>query len=243
LLANQRLLQDAHAVTLLSPFMDLSGGFEAYRVARRQAGTDEIQETLRKTRKMKREHSAFRFEVNCREPRFLDMLIDWKLNQFAHSGEPNGLALPWARPLMHRVFEYDGESFAGMLSVLWVGDQAAAATFSMRSHTVLHGWLAAYNPEFRKYSPGSILLLQIAQAAESLGVRRIDMGRGPEPYKRSFASGAIMLEQGSLERSGLTAAARSRLLRFKEWVRSTPVGPSARRLVHGLRSVSEAARG
>jgi CelD/BcsL family acetyltransferase involved in cellulose biosynthesis len=48
----------------------------------------------------------------------------------------------------------------------------------MRSKTLWHYWFTAYDPAFAKYSPGTILLLQMAERASELGISAIDMGRG-----------------------------------------------------------------
>jgi CelD/BcsL family acetyltransferase involved in cellulose biosynthesis len=236
-LANQTQLLQLAAVTESSPFMDLSRGFEAYRVERRQAGTRELQESLRKSRKMEREQGALRFEADSEDEQVLRTLINWKIEQIEQMGVPNSLRLDWAIPLLHRILGNRSASFSGTLSALFAGEHLVAATFGMRSRTVLHGWLAAYNPDFRKYSPGNALLLQIAQEAESLGIQRIDMGRGPETYKRSFASGAVLVGRGSVDRRPVTAAVRHQMLRAKEWLRGTRVGPAAQRLARNLRNI------
>ena len=83
-----------------------------------------------------------------------------------------------------------------MLSALYFDDRLAAVELSLRSHEVLHGWFAAYNPEFSKYSPGTLLAVRIAEAAESLGIRRIEWGKNNLPYKESFATGSYPVGKG-----------------------------------------------
>jgi CelD/BcsL family acetyltransferase involved in cellulose biosynthesis len=116
-----------------------------------------------------------------------------------------------------------------------VGDRLAAVNLCMRSNHVLHSWFPAYDVEFSKYSVGLILLVETARAAESLGIKRIDLGKGDEPYKRDFMSGATMVAEGSVERSPLTYRARSGWHHAREYVKASPLADSARRLARWLR--------
>ena len=77
-------------------------------------------------------------------------------------------------------------------------NELIAAHMGMRSHSIWHYWFPAYNPRFSKYSPGLILLLKMAESAASLGLSRIDLGRGDEQYKSRLASGVITVSRGSV---------------------------------------------
>ena len=115
-----------------------------------------------------------------------------------------------------------------MLSALYVGDRLAAAHMGMRSASVWHYWFPAYDPELSKYSPGLILLLRMAQAAPSLGLRVIDLGKGSTLYKDRLMSGEVPLAEGRVELPSLATAVR-RLRRGTEaWVRRSPLVGVAR---------------
>ena len=86
-----------------------------------------------------------------------------------------------------------------MMSALYMGDVLAAVLLSMRSYGVLHAWFSAYRPDFAPLSPGLILWLELARLCPELGIRRIDMGKGPEEYKRHLMSGAIDVAEGSVD--------------------------------------------
>lgn len=94
----------------------------------------------------------------------------------------------------------ESTNFAGMLSSAYVGDRLAAVHFGMRSHTTWHWWFPTYDPKLDKFSPGLILLLELARRAPDFGLDRIDLGRGDERYKASFASATTPLCEGSVER-------------------------------------------
>lgn len=83
-----------------------------------------------------------------------------------------------------------------MLSVLWAGEQIAAAHLGLRAKQVLHYWFPGYNLDLKSYSPGLILLREIARSATGCGISVIDLGRADAPYKRRFMSGGIAIAEG-----------------------------------------------
>ena len=109
------------------------------------------------------------------------------------------LAFDWTVALLERVLAARGEAFSGMMSALYMGDVLAAVLLSMRSYGVAHAWFSAYRPNFAPLSPGLILWLELARLYPQLGIRRIDMGKGPEEYKTHLMSGAIDVAEGSVD--------------------------------------------
>ena len=98
----------------------------------------------------------------------------------------------------------------------------------MRSKTVLHGWFAAYDPAFAKYSPGILLLLDMAKRASSPGISIIDMGKGSEPYKQRL-NGAIQIAEGSVVVSPLLSAMRRLRLSVRARMRRGPLDGLAKK--------------
>jgi len=235
LLASQAPMCKHHLATSLSPYLDLSAGFEAYRAERRKAGSDELREVLRKSRKIEREVAPLRFEPCSQDKKALDVLVRWKREQLQSLGLQDCFSEHWVLPMLERVALYRGERFSGMLSTLYVGDELLAVTLGMRSERVLHGWVTAFNRHYRKFSPGLMLIVKLAHAAESLGIHRIDMGRGNESFKRSFASGAITLAEGALDRRLVPRMLTRGWICAKELVRGTSLDAPARRFLEHVR--------
>ena len=100
---------------------------------------------------------------------------------------------------LNTIRSIENDHFAGMLSSVYAGDRLAAVHFGMRSHAVWHWWFPTYDLDLDKYSPGLILLLELARQAPGLGLIRLDLGRGHARYKTAFASGATPLIEGSIE--------------------------------------------
>lgn len=199
LLADQEPFGPHHWSRTTSPYVDLSGGFEAYRAGRRAAGSREVEQILYKCRKAERRLGPLRLEWHTGEAAVLDTLLRWKSAQLRATGQPDHVGRPWVRRMLEQILLARDDAFAGVLSALWLGDRLAAVHLGMRSRTVLHWWLPAYDRALGASSPGQLSFLEIARAAAERGVRRVDLGKGDEPYKARLMSGAIAIAEGAVD--------------------------------------------
>jgi CelD/BcsL family acetyltransferase involved in cellulose biosynthesis len=191
---------DAYRCTVQgSAYIDTSAGFEAYCAERRQAGSLIVNKTLQKLRKIEREVGPVRFEVSTIDPHVLGSLMRWKGAQCHRSLLINYFAVPWISELFHSLVHSTAREFSAVMSAFYAAGELQAALYCLRSRHVLHVWVTAYNPHFARYSPGYQLLLKLIEAAPSMGIQRIDLGPGAEPFKRSFGSGATSIAQGSVD--------------------------------------------
>jgi len=228
LVAEQKSFHPFHRVQAESPFMDLSAGFEAYQEERQKAGSMLLRQTLRKARKAEREVGPLRFEVHTADAHAFAALIAWKEEQYRRTRAANVFAFGWTRKLLEGILAHANEEFAGLLSALYFGDRLAAVHLWMRSRAVLHSWFPAYEADLRSYSPGLVLLLEMARRAPALGVRRMDLGKGVKDYKSSFMSGAIPLAEGSVALHPLLRLVRHGWQWTRTWVRSSRLRAPAR---------------
>ena len=223
LLASQSPFAEHIRQTEGSPYLDLSGGFDAYRCALDKGSREGIAQTQRKRRKLERECGDVRFDFDCRDAAVLDQLLAWKSAQYRRTGLTDVFSFDWTVRLLHQIWQQTEPAFAGVLSAVFVGDQLVAAHFGMRSHGVLHYWFPAYDLEFSRFSPGSILLMEIAQASEAFGVNHIDLGRGSEQAKTSVMSGVTLVADGFAHRGSVTALARQCWAKTRERLRASPL--------------------
>lgn len=192
-----------------SPFIDLRTPYDTYLQERRAAGATDVMQALAKRKKAERALGPMRLELRTTDPGVLDQLIEWKSEQYRRTKVVNVLSYPWTLALLRRLLAMDESPwFAGVLSALYFGDHLAAVHFGMRSRHVLHWWFPAYDPQLGKYSPGGQLLLELMRVTPSIGIDRIDLGKGTEQYKRSFMNGAIPLTEGSIDSRPMIRAAR-----------------------------------
>ena len=97
----------------------------------------------------------------------------------------------------------DGEAFTGKLNqlaaedrvrgyVLFHDQQPVAYQFWVVSNGTLECKFIGYDPAYREYAPGNVLLLltvERAFATKSFG--RLDLGKAEYPYKETFSSGYL----------------------------------------------------
>ena len=128
-----------------------------------------------------------------------------KRAQYAATGGQDYFSEPNRIELMRRLLHTRDPAFAGILSTVHIGDHLVAAHFGIRSAHVLHWWFPVYDPAYAQLSPGWILLRELVAATPELGIRRIDLGRGDDEYKRRAKTGdttvcEARVESGSLGR-------------------------------------------
>lgn len=199
LLASQAAFAPFHLEVQESPVLDLTGGWEAYREAVAGAGSDLIRQGLRKSRKLEREVGPLRFEARVEEREVLRRLLEWKSAQCERTGLFDVFQFDWPNRLVETLLETNGADFAGLLSAVYAGDELVAAHFGLTSRGVWHWWFPTYDRRWARYSPGLILLLQMAQAADGLGIQRLELGRGSEPYKLRARTGSTRVARGRVE--------------------------------------------
>ena len=200
---SQRQMQPYFQAYSDSPYVDLQRGFDAFVEERGRSGSDLVKSIAQKTRKLEREIGPLRFAIHSTDRRVLDLLYRWKGAQRERTGTFDVLRHPWMRQALDRILASSSDTFAGLLSVLYVGDQVAAVHLGMRSDTVLHYWFAAYNRELQLYSPGLVNLMEIIKSAPAIGIHTLTLGTGDEAYKLRFATGSTHLASGSVD-CGLT---------------------------------------
>ncbi len=216
-------------------YIDLSLGFEAYRASRRAAASKQIQETMRKSRKIQREVGPLHFEPCSTDPKVFRTLIDWKRAQLRSRHLGDSFSGPWVIPLLERIVNSQLQNFQGMMSVLRVGDEIIAICLGIKSQDIFHGWITTYNHKFSRYSPGLMLVIHLLQHAESQGVLRLDMGNGDQAFKKSLASGSYSLVGGSIDRRPVARVATQGWQMAKEMIRDTPLETAARAAIRQLR--------
>jgi CelD/BcsL family acetyltransferase involved in cellulose biosynthesis len=205
LLASQTPFAKFHRASTESPIIDLSHGYEAYVRENRAGGSEQIKKAGNLERRLEREVGPLRFEAQNTSPAILGQLMQWADEKRQRMRSEDD----WTIKFLERLLGTSTDMFSGMLSVLYAGEQMVAAHFGMRSRHVWHYWLPAYSATFEKYSPGIILLLKMAQSAEALGLRVIDLGKGTQPYKQRLMNRAIPLAEGFVEIPSIISTARA----------------------------------
>lgn len=190
----------------VSPVMDLSEGYEAYREGVRATRLGGPHEAELKRRRLERRIGEVRLELRDSDPGALKTLMQWKSNQYRRTTGFDPLSVPWVRDVIEQVHDSKGATLSGVLSSLYVGDRLAAVHLGLRSRTVLASWIPAYDVGLAKFSPGLVLLLMLAEAAAADGIEALDLGKGPESYKRRFTAQGVPLAVGAVTTEPLASA-------------------------------------
>jgi CelD/BcsL family acetyltransferase involved in cellulose biosynthesis len=188
-----------HASTDPAYYMDIQDGFAQYAMCRKKSGSSVISQAERKKRKLQREIGDVRFEYHVADKEVLQQLVEWIEARIVRKGQRNPFGSPWVTELTNALYESQSDTFGGVLSALYAGDQLVSAHFGTRSATLLSSWLPGHSPNFERYSPGLLLTLEMAKSAAARGIRMIDLGRGENPSKIRLASSQQMLAIGEVE--------------------------------------------
>lgn len=213
-----------------SPALDLTGGFAAWRARKIEGGSRQLADLDRKARKLAREVGPLRFvgdcgaELDVKERRaVLEQVFAHKSAQCVRTQAHDYFTKePWTRALVERLLETRTPTFGGTLSALWAGDTLIAANMGMRSESVWHWWFPVYDHAYGAYSPGSLLLVRVAEAAASQGATVVDLGKGHETYKERFADTSFAIAEGFIAQRSLRNVARGAAVRMEHWLRSSP---------------------
>lgn len=222
-----------------SPGLDLSRGFGHWAQGRREAGAL-LPKLARSLRKLEQEVGPVRLELHSRDLQVFDTVIRLKREKCQRTAQLDFFAWDWTRAMVEHLRGADEQTFGGRLSALYAGDALVAAHFGIRSERVWHWWFPVYSHAHAKYSPGSLLLLKVAEAAAAEGHVLLDLGKGDELYKSRFADWSAPLLQGCVARPTVITAARQMRQAAAHWLQSSRLAQPLRPVLAGLRRVRHA---
>ena len=174
--------------------VDLSAGYEAYYQGLSKSLTSEI---ARRRRALERRFETVSLEWHSAQPAAaLKKLIEWKSGMYGASREL--FADPAAVRIVEELSTSVSDDCAGVLSVLSAGSAPIAAALWLAEPHGLAGWFTTYDPEFRRSSPGTMLLLAVAEAAASRGITLFDFGGWPDNHKFRVANGSYPVVGGAV---------------------------------------------
>ncbi len=222
-----------------APLIDLADGSESFLERKRRERSRTIELVHRKVRRLERDVGRLRFVPSTDDGGVLEAIIEWKRAQFRRIRVPDHLAAPWRRELVKRIAALRSEDFSGMTSALYAGEHLLAAHLGIRSRSLLHGWLPVYNRSFQTYSPGIIMWAMLANEAPALGITRIDLAKGHEPYKDHLKTGDRIVAEGAVDFRLVSRALRKGWWRARRALLASPIGDS----LHNVMRIGRGIRG
>jgi CelD/BcsL family acetyltransferase involved in cellulose biosynthesis len=203
LVEGQRPFERYENARVAAPMMDLSAGVEPW-LQHLRCRKSKFGDLTRRRRKLAREVGEERFVFTSDDPRALHTVMKWKSDQYLRTGWSDRFASSRTVELLELLLDTRTESFSGVLSMLYVGDEPVAGHFGLRSDHVMAYWFPSYNRHLSAYAPGMIMILDLAEAAHAAGIDRVEMGPGGEDYKRWFCNRDLFVTRGCVVRPSLS---------------------------------------
>jgi CelD/BcsL family acetyltransferase involved in cellulose biosynthesis len=232
LVAAQRCFSAGHFLLEDSPYIDLSNGLDAYIAS--ISGRARWKSSNRNEDRMAREAGEVRFVFDAADDAAFRSLLAWKTAQIRRHGKRCVFDWPWVIDTLEDLRRSRNPACSGVLSALYAGERPAAVHFGLRGPDTLHWWITAYDPELASYSPGALLLVRVIEESERAGIRRIDLGKGAEPYKAKLQSGATPLASGAVCTTAWRRLFYRTSHRLQESVRSSALAGPAKSLAYWL---------
>ena len=224
LMATSEMFVPFHNQLRNSFYVDLSQGFDAYIRELRWKSRTRVTNLERKKRKIEHDIGPLRFELQADQSSAFEHLLQWKSRQYVDTGVVDVFRYEWVTSLLQKIIGSRGSKFSGTFSTLHAGEKLIAVHAGMRSQHVAHYWFPSFNRDLASYSPGMILLLELARALEGSGVGRLDLGAGSERFKALFGTGSLLLAAGTVDRYVMAQMIRSNLSRCRHGIRRLGLG-------------------
>jgi CelD/BcsL family acetyltransferase involved in cellulose biosynthesis len=187
-----------HAVRHSSPTIDLSGGHDDFLESVRARSKNVIAQVARRRRKLTREVGPVTTTWDSADPEVFAAMVKWKSDQYQRTGTWDRFEDNWIRDVLTEMLRYKSVGCSGVMAATHAGDRLAAVHVGLLGGSGLSWWFPVYDPDLSQYSPGLVMLLDLAEQAAQRGIRTIDLGRGEHSYKLRVATGAYDLAEGQV---------------------------------------------
>lgn len=210
--------------------LDLSAGWqEFYRWAKKNSST--IKRHGQKSRALEREYGQIRFEFENNNDAALEKLIELKRAKYQRTKTFDILSVDWASNLLRRIHKIKSPKFSGILSTMYAGDRFVAGHFGMVTDQLLHYWFPTFDPEFSRFSPGTELLLRVAQESCNRGMIKLDLGYGDDAYKFKFCNGTDRASCGLITSSKIGFKTAKARFVWRQRLKGIPLKPTVKRVL------------
>ena len=213
--------------------LDLSNGWEAYRKwVRKHSST--VKRQGQKTRNLEKEVGPIRFEFDCTDGHVLERLIELKRAKYQRSKTFDILSVDWAANLLRELHNAKHENFQGILQAMWAGDELVCVHFGMMTDEILHYWFPIYDYQYSRYSPGTEMMLKVAEEACRRGIKKLDLGYGDDAYKFKFCNGNEAVLNGQINFNPIELKLAEKRYQLRTKLKQIPMKPLVKSV---LRSV------
>lgn len=177
--------------------LDLSIGWESYRKwVRKHSST--VKRQGQKTRNLEKALGPIRFEFDSHQGDTLERLIELKSGKYQRTNTFDILSVPWAADLLRELQNVKQPNFRGILQAMWAGDELVCVHFGMLTDKTLHYWFPIFDHQYARYSPGTEMMMRVAQECCQRGIEKLDLGYGDDPWKFKFSNSNTQVLNGQV---------------------------------------------
>ena len=194
----QSAFRPFHRAVHRSPTIDLTDGYDAFLAKVPTVSKDVLAQVRRRRRKLAREVGPVVTEWHEAAEEPFKALVAWKSAQYAAAGTWDRFERPWIRAVLEDLQSSGAPGCAGLLATTRAGGRLAAVHLGLGGLTSLSWWFPSYDADLAPYSPGLVLLLDLAEHAAERGLSMVDLGRGEHAYKLRVATGGYTVAEGEV---------------------------------------------
>jgi len=203
-------------------FIDLTHGYDNYESLLAERESKHLKEAAYKLRRLKRDFNNVEFHHFVSDASIIDLLINWKSQQYQQSGLVDVLSFSWTQSLLYEIHKYKSTKFSGILSMLTIDGKPIAIHMGMCSSHSWNWWFPRHDPEYKKYSPGILLRLDAIKYAEKIGIKYIDLGCGDDTtYKPHLSTNTEIFGSGSVVLPSFYSFIRKIFYQLADWIRNS----------------------
>jgi CelD/BcsL family acetyltransferase involved in cellulose biosynthesis len=183
--------------------INLTDGYDAYLRSRSKSST---KRTAEKRRALERQFGPVSLEWSSKSREQLHQMAEWKFAQFGSVREMYSDATQSA---VEELMFADAGDCSEIVSLLSAGERVIAIDLLLAGPRYLCVWQLAYDPNFARFSPGTILFLALIEEAAKRGFTWIDLGYGQDHYKQHLANDSYPIAGGAVWASRVEGASRA----------------------------------
>lgn len=204
--------------------LDLSDGWQSYRKwVRKHSST--VKRQGQKTRNLEKDFGPIRVEFDCPQGDVLERLIELKRAKYQRSKTFDILSVDWAANLLRELHNVKQPNFQGILQAMWAGDELVCVHFGMMTDEILHYWFPIYDYQFSRYSPGTEMMMRVAEHAANRGVKKLDLGYGDDQWKFKFCNGNQAVINGQINFNSIELMLAQKRYELRNRLKQIPLKP------------------
>lgn len=197
---------------LLSPYVDISKGWDAYRLSLRS----HLLRNMRRGRRQLEELGPLKVEVVSDRDGLGERLADaLQVEASGWKGKMHTaiLSRPHTQEFYRRMTEWAVEEGTLRLYLLTLADRVLTMCLTLQQHGRCCMLKGGYDEEFARFSPGTLLTEALIKNCASRGIQQVEIYGEAETYKMNWATGTRQYLR--LEAFAPTAAGRMAWMDFK----------------------------